>query len=154
MDISTIDRNGLEVLDRDECVRLLAGRSLGRLGLTIGALPAILPVNFRLVGDRIVFRTSPGSKLEAATRHAVVAFEADDMDPFGHTGWSVLVTGVASQVDDPADLEVLARAGVPRWAPTEGEHFVELPLTLVSGRRISTALHGRATASFDGGERR
>lgn len=132
----TIDRNGLEVLDREDCLRLLAGRSLGRLGLSIEALPVILPVNFRLVDDRIVFRTSSGSKFDAATRHAVVAFEVDDMDPFGHTGWSVLVTGVARQVDDPEELAALAGAGIPRWAPSEGEHVVELPLTMISGRRI------------------
>ena len=134
-----VDRNGLEVLERDQCLLLLAGRTLGRLGISAGALPVILPVNYRLVGDRIVFRTSPGTKLDAATRNAVVAFEVDDMDPFDHTGWSVLVTGIARPVDDPADVATLARAGIPRWAPSEGEHIVELPLTMVSGRRIKTA---------------
>jgi uncharacterized protein len=143
VDSSTIDRNGLEILQPDECLRLLGLRSLGRLAITVGALPVILPVNFRVVGERIVFRTSAGSKLDAATRQAVVAFEADDMDPFGHTGWSVLVTGVAHQVEDPTGLAVLAGAGIPRWAPAVDDHFVELPLTMISGRRLGTAAHAR-----------
>jgi nitroimidazol reductase NimA-like FMN-containing flavoprotein (pyridoxamine 5'-phosphate oxidase superfamily) len=63
----------LETLDRDECLRLLATVPVGRIGLSIGALPAILPVNFAMVGSSIVIRTVVGSKLDAATRHAVVA---------------------------------------------------------------------------------
>ena len=42
------DRNGLEILDRSECLRLLAGSSVGRVAVSVGALPVILPVNFRL----------------------------------------------------------------------------------------------------------
>src|SRR5690606_10684839 len=97
-DAMEIDRNGLEVLGREECMRLLASASLGRLGITTGALPTVLPVNFRLVGDQIVFRTGSGTKLDAATDNAVVAFEVDDMDPVWHTGWSVVVTGMAREV--------------------------------------------------------
>ena len=61
-----VDRNGLEVLDRDECLRLLAFATIGRVGFTSGALPAVLPVNFHLDGERILVRTGRGSKLDAA----------------------------------------------------------------------------------------
>ena len=43
-----VDRSGLEILDREECLRLLATATLGRVGITNGALPAIVPINFRL----------------------------------------------------------------------------------------------------------
>ena len=76
-----VDRNGLEVLDRQECLRLLATATIGRIGITLGALPVILPVNFRLVDDRIVFRTGVGTKLDAATCNTIVAFEVDAVDP-------------------------------------------------------------------------
>ena len=93
-----VDRNGLVVLGRTECLRLLSGASVGRLAVTVGALPVILPVNFlRLDRDRVLIRTTTGTKLDAATRHAVVAFEVDDFDSFSHTGWSVCVTGVAAR---------------------------------------------------------
>ncbi|MGW3352896.1 pyridoxamine 5'-phosphate oxidase family protein [Nonomuraea rubra] len=59
------------------------------------ALPAAQPVAFHLDGERIVIRTGIGSKLAAATRHAVVAFEADEFDQEERTGWSVTVIGHA-----------------------------------------------------------
>jgi nitroimidazol reductase NimA-like FMN-containing flavoprotein (pyridoxamine 5'-phosphate oxidase superfamily) len=131
-----LDRNGLEVLDRQECLRLLATASLGRIGISSGALPVVLPVNFRLVGDRIVFRTASGTKLDAATRGAVVAFEVDAMDPVEHTGWSVMITGVAQQVREPADIEAVSPERVARWAPLGEDCIVAISTDLVSGRRI------------------
>lgn len=38
-----MDRNGLEVLDRPWCLRLLQGATLGRVGMTMGALPVVRP---------------------------------------------------------------------------------------------------------------
>jgi nitroimidazol reductase NimA-like FMN-containing flavoprotein (pyridoxamine 5'-phosphate oxidase superfamily) len=134
---TSTDRNGLEVLQRDECLRLLERSTLGRVGVTVGALPVILPVNYRLVGDRIVFRTATGTKLDAATHNAVVAFEVDEFDPFFHTGWSVLVTGLAREVTDAAALVELRRAHVPRWAPSGDERIVEVSTEMLSGRRIN-----------------
>lgn len=130
-----IDSNGLEVLDRDDCLRLLASSSLGRVGVTSGALPTVLPVNFRLRDDEVLIRTSTGSKLDAAIRGAVVAFEVDDFDPLEHSGWSVVVTGVARELTDD---EVASLGGVPliRWVPVEGEHVVGISTEMVSGRRI------------------
>jgi uncharacterized protein len=134
-----LDRNGLEVLATAECLRLLAQSTLGRVAVTVGALPAVLPVNYRLVEDRIVFRTSGGSKLDAATRNAVVAFEVDEMEPIGHTGWSVMVTGFTREVTDAGELEALESANIPRWAPVGGERVVEISTDMISGRRIGQA---------------
>jgi nitroimidazol reductase NimA-like FMN-containing flavoprotein (pyridoxamine 5'-phosphate oxidase superfamily) len=131
--MTQIDRNGLEVLDRDECLRLLRTASLGRIGITTGALPTILPINFRVEGDRILFRTGIGTKLDAATREAVVAFEADEIDPMYHSGWSVVVTGVAREVKEPDDQAVYT---TPRWAPGQTERLVEVSIDEVSGRRL------------------
>src|SRR5213079_2103949 len=99
------DRNGLEVLSRDECLRLLATAHIGRIALSIGALPVVLPVNFCMLDDDLVIRTGPGSKLDAATNHAVVAFEVDSFSLFDHSGWSVLVQGVAAEIVDPVLLK-------------------------------------------------
>jgi len=137
------DRNGLVVLDDAECLRLLAGATLGRIGVTTGALPAVLPVNFWFDGEHILFRTGPGTKLAAATQDAVVAFEVDDMDPLWHTGWSVMVTGVARHVTDPAELERLARMPIARWAPRGGGQVVSITPELISGRRIDPGATGR-----------
>ena len=132
-----MDRNGLEILDRAECLRLLAGSILGRIAVTIGALPVILPVNFLLDGDRILIRTGTGTKLEAATRDAVVAFEVDDVEPFSHSGWSVCVTGRAMELRDQDDVARVASLPLPHWAPKGTEHVVAVSVDLVTGRRLS-----------------
>jgi nitroimidazol reductase NimA-like FMN-containing flavoprotein (pyridoxamine 5'-phosphate oxidase superfamily) len=131
-----VDRNGLEVLDRAECLRLLSGARLGRIGISAGALPHVLPVNFRLVGDQVVFRTGVGTKLDAATVNAVVAFEVDDMDALAHEGWSVVVTGMTREVVDPTELETLEVGRIPRWAPSGDGRVIAISCDLVSGRRL------------------
>lgn len=134
--LTELDRNGLEVLDREQCLRLLGRATLGRIAITDGALPVILPVNFRLVGGAVVFRTGVGTKLEAATTNAVVAFEVDEIDPIYHSGWSVVVTGVARQATSPRRIAELTMARIPRWAPSIPDRFVEVPVDVVTGRRI------------------
>jgi nitroimidazol reductase NimA-like FMN-containing flavoprotein (pyridoxamine 5'-phosphate oxidase superfamily) len=136
-DVAQIDRNGLEVLGREECLQLLATVTIGRVGISLGALPTILPVNFRLVGEEVAFRTAMGTKLDAATRNAVVAFEVDDLDPIYHSGWSVVIIGVAREVTDAAELARFERARIPRWAPVGSERVIAISTQTVSGRRIA-----------------
>lgn len=135
-----IDRNGLEILDREESLRLLATATLGRLSVTFGALPTILPVNFRLVGEDIALRTTIGTKLDAATCGAIVAFEVDEIDPIYHSGWSVVVVGEAREVTDAVELEHFQRAHIPRWAPVPSQRVVAISTEMVSGRRIGPPL--------------
>jgi nitroimidazol reductase NimA-like FMN-containing flavoprotein (pyridoxamine 5'-phosphate oxidase superfamily) len=128
---------GLARLNREECMTLLAHSSFGRVGVSVDALPAILPVTIALLDDDVVFRTVPGTKLAYAARNAVLAIEVDEYDPKIGEGWSVLVRGVAKQLE--ADDEI-ARAQVlfeRSWIPdTAGEHFVRVGCDLVTGRRL------------------
>ncbi|HZM32664.1 MAG TPA: pyridoxamine 5'-phosphate oxidase family protein [Acidimicrobiales bacterium] len=132
-----LDRNGLEVLDREESLRLLGTAVLGRIAVTSAALPLVLPVNFRFDGRQVLIRTSPGTKLDAATDHAVVAFEVDEIDPATESGWSVVVTGIARELTDPAALASLVRGPLTRWATGHAGRVVAISVDLVSGRRIS-----------------
>lgn len=134
-----VDRNGLEVLSRAECLDLLAGASFGRIALTSQALPLVLPVNYRFDGRSIVIRTNPGTKLDAATRHTVVAFEVDDIDPVYHCGWSVVVQGLARSVDDAGEIERLRRLPLATWTPAGTDRYVLISTDIVSGRRIPKA---------------
>lgn len=128
----------LEELDRRQCVELLVRVPVGRVGVVIRALPAILPVNFVLVDSHIVFRTIPGTKLDAAIANAVVAFEVDSYAPDGTWGWSVLVQGMASEITDPAALAALADIPLHPWAFHErvARRFVRIEMSFVSGRRF------------------
>ena len=134
-----VDRNGLEVLDRAECLALLGNATLGRVAVTAGALPTVLPVNFCLDGDEILIRSGAGSKLDAALRNAVVAFEVDDFDPVYHAGWSVVVTGMAREITDPSRLEALARRPIAHWAPADDGHVVSIATDMITGRRLDKA---------------
>ena len=131
-----IDRNGLEVLGEAECLQLLATTSMGRVAITSGSLPAILPVNYLVLDRTVYFRTGRGSKLDAATTNAVVAFEVDAFDPLSHSGWSVNVIGVARDLGtDPSGLAVDA-ARIPRWAPGTDDRVVAVQAEMISGRRL------------------
>jgi nitroimidazol reductase NimA-like FMN-containing flavoprotein (pyridoxamine 5'-phosphate oxidase superfamily) len=127
---------GLELLTEDEAKGLLAGGGVGRIGITIGALPAIFPVNYRVVDGEIFFRTSEGSKMTAATNGSVVAFEVDDYQLEERSGWSVLAIGTAHLVDAAAPrLEVLDTTLAP-LADGRRPALVCIEPTFISGRRI------------------
>jgi nitroimidazol reductase NimA-like FMN-containing flavoprotein (pyridoxamine 5'-phosphate oxidase superfamily) len=133
-----VDRHGLEVLSHDECLRLLRRVPVGRIGVSSEALPVVLPVNFALDGRRVVIRTNPGTKLDAAVRNAVVAFEADHYEPLGHEGWSVLVVGRASEITDPDDGAHVRRLPLRAWGTSTADRYVAISMDIVSGRRLST----------------
>lgn len=96
--------DGFRELDREECLRLLERAPIGRVVHTRHALPAVLPVNFCLdVDSAVLMRTSADSELAAAVDGVVIAFEADEVDATAHSGWSVVVTGRATVVTDPAE---------------------------------------------------
>jgi nitroimidazol reductase NimA-like FMN-containing flavoprotein (pyridoxamine 5'-phosphate oxidase superfamily) len=138
------DRNGLEMLDRDESLRLLAGTKVGRIGITTESMPVVLPVNFVLDGERIVFSSAPGTKLYVAATGAQVAFEADDVDQDSRWGWSVCVTGPATLVEDPAEVERLRGLPLDTWAPPGEESFVVIEAQVVTGRRVEGGRRGGA----------
>ncbi|MCG7206533.1 MULTISPECIES: pyridoxamine 5'-phosphate oxidase family protein [Streptomyces] len=130
--------DGFRELDRGECLRLLAGVPVGRIVHTRHALPAVLPVNFGLDGDgAVLLRTSAASELARAVDGSVVAFEADEVDADSRSGWSVVVTGAATVVHDPAEHARLVREGPRSWVPAAHEVFVRIEPDLVTGRALT-----------------
>jgi nitroimidazol reductase NimA-like FMN-containing flavoprotein (pyridoxamine 5'-phosphate oxidase superfamily) len=127
---------GLELLSEQQCVELLQAHRLGRVGVTVGGLPVILPVNYVWIDDAIVFRTSVGTKLHAATERAVVAFEVDAHNASDHTGWSVLAVGRCARVDDASERERYQHVGLEPWADGARNDFVRVSPELLTGRRI------------------
>lgn len=130
--------SGLARLTRDECLALLAGVSLARVGVSVDALPAILPVTIALMDGSVVFGTVPGTKLALATAGSILAIEADEYDPKLGGGWSVLVRGVASELIDETDVTEARQLLADSWIGTDvAEHFVAVSCDLVTGRRLS-----------------
>jgi nitroimidazol reductase NimA-like FMN-containing flavoprotein (pyridoxamine 5'-phosphate oxidase superfamily) len=126
----------MEELDQDECRRLLAERRLGRLAIPDFGGPVIFPVNYVVDQDLVVFRTDPGTKLDAATERESVAFEVDAVDEATRTGWSVVVRGTLADITDPAHLGRLRALPLYPWAPGEKSRYVRVRPVSVTGRRI------------------
>ena len=126
-------------LTGDECLALLGRSHLGRIAFIEGGRPLVLPVNYVLDDEAVVFRTDSGSKLDAAALGLPVAFEVDGIDPATRTGWSVVIRGQAEYVTSRAGLERLRRLPPVPWAPGAKAHYVRIRATEVTGRRISVA---------------
>ncbi len=130
------DHAGLEVLPFHSCLSLLAAVSVGRVGFVADGEVFVLPVNFVMDGQAVVFRTASGSKLASAEDKSVVAFEADNYDDITESGWSVLVRGRAEVVEDDDETDRLSRLGLHPWAGEQDRPFwVRIRPTSVTGRR-------------------
>jgi uncharacterized protein len=130
------DGAALTELSRDQCLKLMASVPVGRVIYTRRALPAVELVNFALDRGEIVLRTSPGGKLAAAVRGAVVAFEADCVDHARRTGWSVTAIGPSREVTDPDEIARLRAIGLSSWAPGPREHFIRISPEILNGRYL------------------
>ena len=131
-----VDHNGLEVLDRPECLRLLASGTVGRLGVWGRTGPVVLPVNYALVDDEVVVGTGLESELHHALDTEPVAFEVDEVDVAYEWGWSVLVRGRGRHLEDPAEVGRAERRLLRSWGPGDRRRFTAIPTTEVTGRRI------------------
>ena len=127
-------RGDLALLSRAQCRALLATRTVGRLAYVARAgVPDIAPVNYALDGDDVLVRSGPGPKLQAAQRGDVVAFEVDDLDEDGRTGWSVVVVGRASVVRPGQQ----AADGPVPWSNGPRRHLLRITPARVTGRRLA-----------------
>lgn len=121
---------GFEALTVAECRRLLTTASVGRLAVTAGALPQVLPVRFHFDGERLWCQTAGPEPLHATVDGHVVGFEADDLDLDRGTGWCVSVTGtihLAGRADEDPDH-------LPTWF-ADGQ-LLELRAEIVKGHRL------------------
>lgn len=131
-----------EVLDREECLRLLGTRRLGRVAVAVeGWSPLIRPVNYRFdpASQSVVFRSGRGTKLTGLLRAHAVAFEVDEIDEAARTGWSVIVSGRAEEVIRTDDLGHVEALGLDPWVPGDVPHWFRVRTEMVSGRRIARA---------------
>lgn len=137
----------LEEIDRDECLKLLQSQSMGRLAVADhGAYPPhIVPVNFIVEGDHVIFRSNFGLKfqLSVLAEHSV-SFEADEVDAEGHMAWSVVVQGRAELLSQE-EIDALPHGSwLHRWAPGERKEWVRIVPYTVTGRRLRAAPYSAA----------
>jgi hypothetical protein len=130
----------LESMTPAECKRHLAGGGVGRfLFVEEGRGPVAIPVNFRMDGDDVVFRTGNGGSVSAGLEEPRVSFDVDHLDDALSEGWSVLITGKAQIITDPAGLARAEALHVEPWAGGDRPIYVRLTGSRITGRRIRAA---------------
>lgn len=127
----------LHELSQHECRALLVDRQVGRVAVIAPDGPHIIPVNYAVVDEAVVFRTSPFTVLATHGRDAVVAFEVDSFDDVSRTGWSVLARGRTAVVFDSVQIEHIRRVWEPSpWADGGRNMYLRLTIAELSGRRV------------------
>lgn len=76
--------------------------------------------------------------LHSACAVQVLCLEIDEIHPVVHTGWSVLVTGRAAVLSEPAELDAAARLPLRPWTGS-GRAYVRIESAMLSGREIRFA---------------
>lgn len=127
----------LTSLTAEECLALIGAGGVGRvIFVEAGRGPVAIPVNYRMDGADVVFRTGVTARLAKDIGDGPVSFEVDQLDEALGEGWSALATGTASVITDPAELDRAAALGVRSWAGGERPVYVRLRVRQVTGRAI------------------
>jgi transcriptional regulator with XRE-family HTH domain len=130
----------LESMTVAECRQHLAEGGIGRfLFVEPGRGPVAIPVNFRMDGDDVVFRTSSGGSVSAGLHERRVSFDVDHLDDALSEGWSVLATGNAEVIADPDGLARAEGLDIEPWAGGDKPIYVRLRVSQITGRRIRAA---------------
>ena len=124
-------------MSAEDCQRLLRAGTVGRVAVSTPGGPHIVPVNYVVSGDAVIFRTSPYSVLGTHGRNSLLAFEVDHLDPGQDHSLSVVVRGRCEFIDDPRELDTPDDTKRPTaWAAGSRNLFLRLPLTEVTGRSL------------------
>jgi uncharacterized protein len=138
-----------EVLDTEECWKLLAHTSVGRLGVVVDGQPDVFPVSFKLDGEGLIFRTGSGTKLQAIEANSLVALEADSVSAEFGLAWSVVVKGRAVQDDAAGPALNEARRGLFPWQGVGQDHLIRIVPQSVTGRRFTMSAAGTWRTPLD-----
>jgi hypothetical protein len=137
-------RPDLEVLDETSCWSLLGEAPVGRIAVTTpDGTVLVLPVNFVVEGRAVIFRTAPGAALDHIGDRSVT-FQADGVDPWHHTGWSVLAHGPATVEEAPADDDTAPEP----WAGRHRRTLVRIHVKRITGRVLRPAVQEWDTRGY------
>lgn len=127
----------LREVDPEECWELLTSREVGRVAYTDAEGPMLVPLTYLVDDGTLLFRVAPYSELARHLPGARVAFEVDDVDYFTRSGWSVVLRGHVTPVDDE-DLPPLQGRLTP-WPEGQRSLYLRLTQNSVTGRRLLEA---------------
>lgn len=115
-------------LDEDECRKLLALGGVGRVAWQSSSGINVVPVNYRVIDERVVFHTSEVGILASLLQPTPVGFQVDEIDAEAAVGWTLLVRGISGPA---VGLESIS------WVP-DGRHVgVAIAPEWFGGRVVS-----------------
>lgn len=99
-------------IETEEWLALVPSAAVGRVACTVAALPAVIPVRFRVDAGELLLLAPGGWRLREALHDAVVALEVAIENPVDHRLWSLLLVGPARDVGpcDPATAAAFGAA--------------------------------------------
>src|SRR5258706_6239011 len=127
----------VEEIDDVGCRALLDGQHVGRVAYVVAGEPMIVPVDYEVFQDMIVFRSDPGDKLSHIPL-TKVCFEVDGSDG-ANVVWSVIVHGAARDVTTALneEYEQMRKTRVPTFATLLEPHWLTIEIDRITGRRLS-----------------
>ena len=133
--------SGLVELTIEECLAHLSGGEVGRVAMSTPMGPRIVPLNYAMYDEAIVFRTTAYSELGTYGANTDLAFEIDQLDYETHQGWSVVVIGRAELIEDPDEIDAIrARWDPTPWAGGHRHLYLKLRWRDITGRRLGGEL--------------
>ncbi len=126
--------DGAELLSQAECQALLAGASIGRVSLTVDALPVVLPVAYQYLGGDVILSTDDGPTRRVGGRGAVIALGVDSAEraePF----WALVVIGHGTEITDPAELAEYQSLGLAAPNGNGQSHYLRIRPDILTGYR-------------------
>ncbi len=124
--------DGTPLLSQVDCEALLAGASVGRLSLSIGALPVVVPVHYRYLGGSVIIAMRDGRARRAMADGNIVAMGVDNADRT-HAFWTVLVIGRADEVTEPDERAEFQTWGLLERMGTAATQYLRLWPDLITG---------------------
>ncbi len=125
-----------ETVTQAECWSILGRHDVGRLAVDIAGRPDIFPINYVVDGESIVFKTGAGTKFAGAVLGRHVAFEIDGSERDNRTVWSVVVKGIAHELDNMYDRFEADDLPLYPWVAELKPNYVRIEPGLVTGRRF------------------
>lgn len=132
------NRTWLTHLSRETCEEMIAGASVGRLGVMVAGKPEVFPIVHVFLDGEIFFPTNDGTKIHAALEWPWVGFEVDGLEAENESGWSVMVSGRAEEITDPATIERAVAMRDSPWRKGPNVRWIRITPTEITGRRIES----------------
>ena len=138
--------DNLVELTVEECLTLLRRKDVGRIAMTTPAGLRILPVNYSVHEEQVVFRTLPYGEIANNVVDAEVAFEVDELDESLRNGWSVMAAGPCRRIEDPAQVQLVRATDDPEpWAEGQRNLYFRIDWTTLTGRQLGLPGRPRLT---------